>query len=138
MVKQEIIRRRLNRLDEYLAVLRRLRERPQAEFVSDPILYGSAERFLQLAIESLCDMGSHMIVDGRLGAIETYADIPRILRRHEIIPAESAETWIRMIGFRNILVHDYLEIDRRIVHNVIQNQLEDIEAIASAFARFLQ
>jgi len=138
MVKQEIIRRRLNRLDEYLAVLRRLRKRPQTEFLSDPILYGSAERFLQLSIESLCDMGSHLIVDGRLGTIETYADIPRILQQHQIIGAESAEKWIRMIGFRNILVHDYLEIDRRIVHDVIQNQLNDIEAIGSAFARFLQ
>jgi uncharacterized protein YutE (UPF0331/DUF86 family) len=137
MVKGEIIRRRLNRLDEYLAVLRRIRRYPQAQFISDPLLFGSAERFLQLSVEALCDMGSHLIVDRTLGSIETYADIPRVLNQHQIVRDEQAEKWILMIGFRNILVHDYLEVDRGIVYEVLQNQLDDIEAIASVFARFL-
>ena len=42
-----------------------------------------------------------------------------------------------MIGFRNILIHDYLEIDRKIVHDVLQNYLADIEAIKRTFATFL-
>ena len=42
-----------------------------------------------------------------------------------------------MIGFRNILVHEYLEIDRTIVHDVLQNHLHDIENIQRVFAQFL-
>ena len=42
-----------------------------------------------------------------------------------------------MIGFRNTLVHDYLEIDRNIVHDVLQHHLEDLEAIKSMLAGFL-
>jgi uncharacterized protein YutE (UPF0331/DUF86 family) len=42
-----------------------------------------------------------------------------------------------MIGFRNTLVHDYLDIDRSIVHEVLRNQLEDLEAIKSALGGFL-
>ena len=42
-----------------------------------------------------------------------------------------------MIGFRNTLVHDYLEIDRGIVHDVLQHHLEDLVAIKNVLAGFL-
>ena len=42
-----------------------------------------------------------------------------------------------MIGFRNILVHDYLDVDRKIVHNVLQNGLADLEELKKSFAEFL-
>jgi len=47
------------------------------------------------------------------------------------------EKWIRMIGFRNALVHDYLEIDRRVVYEVLQSGLDDLEELREVFARFL-
>ena len=43
-----------------------------------------------------------------------------------------------MIGFRNILVHDYLVIDRQAVYDVLQNNLDDFEEIKKSFAKFLQ
>ncbi|MFQ3682939.1 HepT-like ribonuclease domain-containing protein [Roseiflexus sp.] len=42
-----------------------------------------------------------------------------------------------MIGFRNILVHDYLKIDRTIVFRVLQDNLGDLEALRRVFAQFL-
>jgi len=42
-----------------------------------------------------------------------------------------------MIGFRNILVHDYAEIDHQIVYDVLQNQLPDFLALRAVFAQFL-
>jgi len=42
-----------------------------------------------------------------------------------------------MIGFRNTLVHDYLEIDRGIVYDILENHLEDIEAVKRIFTQFL-
>ena len=42
-----------------------------------------------------------------------------------------------MIGFRNVLVHEYLDIDRMIVYDVLQNRLGDLEALRRVFARFL-
>ncbi len=51
MVKAEVLRKRLNKLDEYLLILGRLRRYTFEEFTADPERYGSAERFLQLAID---------------------------------------------------------------------------------------
>lgn len=42
-----------------------------------------------------------------------------------------------MVGFRNIFVHDYLEVDRKIVYEVLQNRLGDLEELRQVFATFL-
>jgi len=79
MVRHEILRKRMNKLDEYLAILRQLQRYARDEFLSDPEHYGSAERFLHLAIEALLDMGNHVIADDNLGAVDWYSDVPKIL-----------------------------------------------------------
>jgi len=137
VLRPEVIRRRLQKLDEYLAILAGLRGYSLEEFLANPERYGSAERFLQLAIEAVLDMGSHVIAELELGTVEAYSDIPKILADKGYISSELAERWIRMIGFRNILVHEYLEIDRKLVYDVLQHQLEDLRDLRRVFAQFL-
>ena len=137
MVRPEVLRKRLNKLDEYLSILDELRQVNREAFNTQPQLYGSAERFLHLAIETVLDVGNHIIADENLGVINYYSDIPNILADNGYISAELAQRWIRMIGFRNILVHDYLDIDRDIVYGVLQSDLADFETLKQAFAQFL-
>jgi uncharacterized protein YutE (UPF0331/DUF86 family) len=137
MVRVEILQRRLRKLEEYLAILRRLQRYSYDEFVADPERYGSAERFLQLAIEALLDMGNHVIADLDLGTVQWYSDIPTILAERGGLSPELRDRWIRMIGFRNILVHEYLDLDRRIVYEVLQHGLGDLERLRDFFASFL-
>jgi len=92
---------------------------------------------LHLAIETVLDMGNHLIADENLGVVNHYSDIPTILADEEIINAGLAHRWIKMIGFRNILVLDYLDIDRDIVYDVLQNQLTDFERWKKIFAGYL-
>lgn len=137
MVDRELIQRRLERLDEYLAILRRLSAYTRDEFVADPERYGSAERFLQLAIELLDDLGNHVVSDGGLGAVARTSDVPARLAEHGFIDAQTAATWTAMIGFRNLLVHEYLEIDRILVHKHLTERLGDFEDLRRAFAKLL-
>ncbi|MEA3238388.1 MAG: DUF86 domain-containing protein [Candidatus Bipolaricaulota bacterium] len=78
-----------------------------------------------------------MTAELELGTIETYSDIPRILAKSGYIDRDLAERWIRIIGFRNILVHEYLDVDRKIVHEVLQHQLKDLRVTKQALAQFL-
>ena len=137
MVRSEVIRKRLNRLDEYLSILHRLQRYSFEEFAEDPEKYGSVERFLHLAIEVVIDMGNHVIADLGLGVVNWYSDIPTILAEKGHLTPALKEKWIRMIGFRNTLVHEYIDIDRKIVYEVLQNDLKDLEQLRRAFARFL-
>lgn len=78
MVRPEVIRKRLNKIDEYLAVLRKLQSYSFEEFVGEPERYGSVERFLHLTIEAFLDIGNHIIADDELGIVNWYSDIPKI------------------------------------------------------------
>ncbi len=137
MVRPEIIRKRLNKLDEYLAILENARRYSWEEFVGDPERYGSVERFLHLSLEALQDMGNHIIADLELGVVDRSRDIPEIFANQRWIDETMKDTWIRMIGFRNILVHDYLEVDRRIVYEILQHHLDDLKQIRDVFVQFL-
>lgn len=137
MVRAEVIRKRLAKLDEYLEVLRTQQRYSYEELAADPERYGSAERFLQLAVEVLTDLGGHVVADEGLGVVDWHSDIPAALCEHGYIGAGLRERWVRMIGFRNVLVHAYLDIDLRIVYDVLQNGLTDLEALRQVFARML-
>ncbi len=137
MVRVEIIRKRLNKLDEYLSILNKLQIYSLEEFLADPERYGSAERFLHLAIEAVLDMGNHIIADLGLGVVNWYSDIPTIFFEKGYVNSFLKEKWIRMIGFRNTLVHEYIDIDRKIVYKALQNDLDDIEELKKVFAQFL-
>ena len=137
MVNQEVIRKRLNKIDEYLVILYKLQRYSFEDFLADPERYGSAERFLHLAIEAINDIGNHIIADDALGMVDSYRDIPTILAEKGIINQTQREKWIRMIGFRNTLVHEYIEIDREIVYQVLRENLADIEGLMQVFAKYL-
>lgn len=136
-IKAEVLRKRLNKLDEYLAILRGLQKYSFDEFIADPQRYGSVERFLHLAIEAINDMGNHVVAELDLGEVNWYSDILALLARADHIDDSLQEKWIRMIGFRNTLVHEYIEIDRKIVHDVLRNSLGDLEELRRTFAQFL-
>jgi uncharacterized protein YutE (UPF0331/DUF86 family) len=137
MIRPEVIRKRIDKLDEYLSILTSLRKYSYSEFSSNPEHYGSAERFLHLAIESITDMGNHVIAEYEMGIVNSYSDIPNIFENKGYIDSDLQEKWIKMIGLRNVLIHDYLEVDREIVFKVLQSHLEDIKELKKFFAQFL-
>ncbi|RPI69377.1 MAG: DUF86 domain-containing protein [Geobacteraceae bacterium] len=84
---------------------------------------------MRLAIEVLLDMENHVIADDGLGIVDWYSDVSRIFLEKGLISSELSQKWIRMIGFRNTLVHGYMDVDRTIVYEVLQNGLGDIEEL---------
>uniref|UniRef100_A0A7C1JFT1 DUF86 domain-containing protein n=1 Tax=Caldilinea aerophila TaxID=133453 RepID=A0A7C1JFT1_9CHLR len=137
MVRPEILHKRLRKLDEYLTILRQMQRYSLQEFLSHPERYGSTERFLQLSIETLIDLGNHIIADLNLGSVDWYSDVPRRLHEAGYLDQATEQNWIRMIGFRNVLVHEYLDIDRKIVYQVLQENLGDLEKLKQFFLQFL-
>ena len=88
MVRPEVIRKRLNKLDEYLSILHGFQGYSFEEFSHNPERYGSAERFLHLAIETLIDLGNHVIAELELGVVNWYSDIATILADEGYLDAE--------------------------------------------------
>jgi uncharacterized protein YutE (UPF0331/DUF86 family) len=137
MVRPEVIRKRLQQLDEYLQILRSMQSYSWPEFRDDPEHYGATERFLHLAIESINDMASHVVAEEQWGTVDQYSDLPRLFANEGWIDDGQRDQWVRMIGFRNVLVHDYLDVDREIVYSVLQEDLDDLDQLKRLFAKFL-
>jgi uncharacterized protein YutE (UPF0331/DUF86 family) len=78
-----------------------------------------------------------VIADLDLGTVQWYSDIPTIPAERGRLSPELRGRWIWMIGFRNIPVHEYLDLDRRIVYEALQHGLGDLERLRDFFASFL-
>lgn len=127
MVNDEIILSRISKLEEYIKFLYTINRYSKDEFLKNPMIYGSAERFLHLAIECIIDIGNHIIADMGYRKPTSNREIFEVLFEHEIIKAGLQENLSNMAGFRNILVHDYIKLDREIVFEILNNNLNDME-----------
>jgi uncharacterized protein YutE (UPF0331/DUF86 family) len=127
MVKREVVLSRIDKLKEYLKYLSYVKNYTKENYIDDPMIYGSTERFLHLSIECVIDIGNHVISDMRYRKPESNKDIFLVLYENKIIEEKLKDNLSNMAGFRNILVHDYLRLDRAIVYDIVLNNLKDIE-----------
>ena len=125
----ERIKEHLKYLNKYRLLLADIKKRSYKDFVKDPILQGSAERFLQLAIESCLNIGNRLLslqqFDKPTDTPETYADIFIQLKNLGVIEDLFCDRLVKMAKFRNRLVHLYWEIEKDKVYEIIQDNLED-------------
>ena len=138
MVKKEIVLERVQKCSEYLDQLEDIVKGIKfSEFNNNPLLYGSAERFLHLSIEALIDIGNHIISDDNLGKVNVYRDIALILAQNDYLDEKEKELFIKIIAFRNILVHDYMDLDRDVIFGLLKNNLADIRGILKSYLKLI-
>jgi len=101
-------------------------------------LRGAIERYLQVAIECCLDIGEMIISFERLKKPETYREIIEILGKASILPEEFARKFIEAVKFRNILVHMYADVDVKIIHEILQEKLDDFNEFAKYIAKYLE
>lgn len=90
------------------------------------------EHTLQIAIQAVLDIASHIVSDERLGEPETNRELFELLARAGWLDRELSEALQRMAGFRNILVHGYAHVDLGIVEQAVTDGLGDLEAFVAA------
>lgn len=137
MVKREIIISRIDKLKEYLTYLDSVNKYTKEEYTNNPLIYGSSERFLHLSIECAIDIGNHIISDMRYRKPESNKDIFEVLYENKLIDEKLKNNLCNMAGFRNILVHDYLKLNRGMVYEIILNNLGDIEKFVSIISEYI-
>jgi len=71
-----------------------------------------------------------------LGYPKSYADCVRLLRDADVLPEALAGNLVKAVGLRNILVHDYLEVDDGELLQSL-DQLDDLRAFVTLVAPHL-
>jgi uncharacterized protein YutE (UPF0331/DUF86 family) len=108
------------------------------EYLDDDNIQTIVERKLQLAIQVCMDIGSYLIGQLGLTAPDEPENVFAVLGREGVINKELARRMVGMVRFRNILVHDYLEIDSNIVYHNLTEELYDFEQFSQEIiTRFL-
>jgi uncharacterized protein YutE (UPF0331/DUF86 family) len=121
------ITRMIRDLEASVQRLRKLQRYSYKEIEDDIEKFWAIEHGLQISIQSIIDIGNHIAAEIGENEIEEYADILNILEKHNVLPLEFAENIRGMIGFRNLLVHRYGDVDVKIVYDILQNRLYDFE-----------
>lgn len=132
MVDRDVVFQRLSALRLNARRLARAHAEGRERFVSDEDLYLKAERCLQLAIQAMLDIGTHIIADQGLNRPAGYEDVVPELGRAGILPAELVRRLSGTAGLRNILVHDYLAVDHGRMFDDLAGGLGDFEEFARA------
>ena len=136
-LEPNVITRRLQSLRETLGRLEPLATTPRADFVADWRTHWAAERGIQLAAAAVLDIANHILA----GHFERFPDtneqsLDALLEARVISPG----TRVRLRGFggfRNILVHAYLDLDVGQVYDHLQQLPADLDAFIRDVASWL-
>jgi uncharacterized protein YutE (UPF0331/DUF86 family) len=123
----------INKIQTLQRCIRRAREEYQADpesFASNYTRQDAAILNVVRACETSIDLANHLIRFLKLGIPVTSADSFRLLQAEGIIDSRLAERLQRMTGFRNTVVHQYTNVDIRIVEAVITTELDELLAFA--------
>ncbi len=137
MVNKAVLAARLERFRECVAILETVLEHDLERFLRDPFIHGTAERNLHLVIECLLDIGNHLISDRGYAKPGSYADIFRILTENGVLPRRLEREMAGMAAFRNLLVHDYLRLDRERVYRILAGKLPVLKEVGRIYAALL-
>jgi len=130
-----VVSDRLAVLEENLRLLLPFAELDLTTYLGDPRNYGAAERFLQLAIEAVFDIGTHCISTLKLPKPLTYGDILPSLAQAGLISHDTRAELEGLAGFRNLLVHEYIRLDRARIHAFLATHLGGLRRFAADIAR---
>ena len=105
MVDKSLINRKLERVNNYLKLIRLKKDPGFDSFVKDADLQSIILFNLIQAIQACIDIGAHIISDSEWETPGTLADIFEVLFQHNVISRKLTEKMIQMAGFRNRIVH---------------------------------
>ena len=82
---------------------------------------------LQRACQLVIDTANYVVANRNLGITQSNKDSFEILLKNKLISDDMCTNMKKMIGFRNIAVHDYQEVDEEILIDVIEKHLQDLQ-----------
>jgi len=121
---RERILAKVDQLDGYIAELKEIAPKDFAEYQKVE-KKRACERLLQVSIEVIIDVCNLLVSGLRLGLPAEEDDLFIKLVEAGIITKQMGETLREIKGFRNILVHQYAQVDDRIVYEAVNTKLGD-------------
>ena len=122
---REVVEQLLKAVRERLALLEQYNTPAFAGWERDPVRVAAAEHFLQVAIQAVIDICAHMTSERGLNGDATDATVVRRWADVFASPPDLAQALAKMVGFRNVLVHEYGDVNVSQLALVVSSHLGD-------------
>jgi len=90
---------------------------------------------LQRACETAIDLAMYVVRQKGLGLPQESRDAFALIAKAGLVPTELAGQLQRMVGFRNVAIHEYTRLNLEIVDRIITSQMEDFRRFSSAIVK---
>jgi uncharacterized protein YutE (UPF0331/DUF86 family) len=131
----------LNKIQTIERCLKRIREEYvgyEESFEENFTKQDSVILNLERASQATIDIATHIVKTRNLGLPSTSRELFDLLLGAEVIGKESCKQMQGMVGFRNIAVHDYQNLNIDIVVAIVEKHLGDFEGfVKEVFSGYL-
>lgn len=136
-LNRDKVRKAISDIRRSLDRLRKFQEIPLEEFLENEDYQDIARSRLLTAMEASINICFHITAKNLKVVPESYSHCFEFLGKEGLIPNSLARNLGNMCKFRNRLIHMYWDIDYKIVYEIIQENLSDIETFIRAIERIL-
>jgi len=138
MVNPSVIMKRVEEIEKHLERIRPVASLSYEAFLGDSVAQDVVEYNLFQIVNHLIDIFQHTVVDEGYGFPETAYEAAHILQEKGVLSQEDVEIFKPMVGFRNVVGHDYVNLDKEIVYNILTQGGKDVRALLTRIvSRFL-
>lgn len=124
MMAEEFIRRVREKLPSTYEAFERDRD------AQDMVLFN-----LTQAIQTCIDIAAHIVSDECLGTAGSMNEFLYLLQEKKIISIELTEQLVKAVGFRNVSVHGYLDLDFKVAYQAASTGISDLEDFIAAIVK---
>ena len=140
MLRRDFIFRKISLIQDDLVKLGTFAHFTLNEIVSDFVKQAAVERLLERIITRAIDVNQHLIAElpkKEISPPKDYRETFLILSELNVYPKEFGESVAKSVGTRNVLVHEYVNIDQRLVYGSIGDCLKDYSTYVDFVLKFL-
>ncbi|MBI2487564.1 MAG: DUF86 domain-containing protein [Deltaproteobacteria bacterium] len=137
MTNLSVAENKISLVRKYLSILKSYQDYSIEEIRTDATLRGAVERYLYLVCQAAIDLAEVIISISGFRKPTTMSESFVILAEENVIKTEMKDKMTKLVGFRNVLTHEYEELNYEILYDILRNKLQDIKDFIEISERFL-
>lgn len=126
MVNREIISKKVNLIRYHIDRILLKSNILLDEFLSDDDTKDIVCHNLFILLQNTIDTCLHIISDEGMEEPAVFSDMADIFTKEKVIREDLKQPLKNMMGLRNIIAHQYGDIDFKIIYKIVKDDLKDI------------
>jgi uncharacterized protein YutE (UPF0331/DUF86 family) len=129
---------KMDELEKYLRELEAYLPEEEEEYLNSGLRKRACERAFQLAGESLLDICNLIISEKGFGIPADSKDSIRKLAENRVIPWSLSTRLEELVGFRNLLVHQYGRVDDSKAYSCLNAESKDFSEFIETIDKYIE